>query len=512
MAVTSGFFNSKNGDRKYDANQMGSLFGGIITDGIFANYPQTGDQLVVSAVEDMKIKVGPGRGWFHNTWIDNDDDLVFTCSASSPTYTRIDSVFIKVDKRNANRRNTIVLQTGAASSNPVHPTPAEATDLYWYRLADISIPAQATTVGTITSYVGTELPIITAPLDHVSAQGVINGWKDEVDQLVQSTLDNYVEDPESTFTDVVTDVALKIPAIWFTDLDIPTVRGNVMQFTTPNWEGKWISSLTSTSTVPPPHLFPDIPVHIQNRSVEPPEKIPLTPKRFDIILGKNGYYGEIMTVSTETYEQEDEPTRIRSYTITVASSGFYIAGISESLRNIIHVEFQYNCGTLNSPEDLESWQNFYEVTCNTDFESVKRAAASGKTVLAIVRFRNRPLLREHSERTEIPYYTQLLLEYTGPYSVSMTSTDALIFRSPIIETYRNDAYFRIYWLDGQQPKITVIYTNSIDKYLRDVTPVNATFNTFTGSIVFEKIDGGTAFTVRLPIYTGTTSDDDPSPI
>ena len=34
MSVTFGFYNSKEGDRRYDAIQMSSIFDGIIQDGI----------------------------------------------------------------------------------------------------------------------------------------------------------------------------------------------------------------------------------------------------------------------------------------------------------------------------------------------------------------------------------------------------------------------------------------------------------------------------------------------
>ena len=37
MAITSGFYNSVNGDRTYDADQFGSLFDGIIAPGVFPN-------------------------------------------------------------------------------------------------------------------------------------------------------------------------------------------------------------------------------------------------------------------------------------------------------------------------------------------------------------------------------------------------------------------------------------------------------------------------------------------
>ena len=35
MALTYGFYSSTNGDRKYSADQFGSLFEGIITNGVF---------------------------------------------------------------------------------------------------------------------------------------------------------------------------------------------------------------------------------------------------------------------------------------------------------------------------------------------------------------------------------------------------------------------------------------------------------------------------------------------
>ena len=35
MAFTYGFFNSLNGDRKYTAEQLSSIFDGLITDGVF---------------------------------------------------------------------------------------------------------------------------------------------------------------------------------------------------------------------------------------------------------------------------------------------------------------------------------------------------------------------------------------------------------------------------------------------------------------------------------------------
>ena len=65
MSVTFGFYNSKEGDRRYDAIQMSSIFDGIIQDGILQH---VGTAMVVKESEAMIINVGVGRAWFNHTW------------------------------------------------------------------------------------------------------------------------------------------------------------------------------------------------------------------------------------------------------------------------------------------------------------------------------------------------------------------------------------------------------------------------------------------------------------
>ena len=47
MSVTFGFYNSKEGDRRYDAIQMSSIFDGIIQDGILQH---VGTAMVVKRI------------------------------------------------------------------------------------------------------------------------------------------------------------------------------------------------------------------------------------------------------------------------------------------------------------------------------------------------------------------------------------------------------------------------------------------------------------------------------
>lgn len=69
MSVTYGFYNSKDGDRRYDAIQMSSIFDGIIRDGILQH---VGTAMMVKESEAMIVNVGIGRAWFNHTWTLND--------------------------------------------------------------------------------------------------------------------------------------------------------------------------------------------------------------------------------------------------------------------------------------------------------------------------------------------------------------------------------------------------------------------------------------------------------
>ena len=79
MTVSYGFYNSVNGDRKYDAIQMSSIFDGVIGDGV---YETIGDAMMVKAVSGNQVTVGTGRAWFNHTWTLNDALLPITMNSS----------------------------------------------------------------------------------------------------------------------------------------------------------------------------------------------------------------------------------------------------------------------------------------------------------------------------------------------------------------------------------------------------------------------------------------------
>lgn len=93
MSVTYGFYNSLNGDRKYDSAQMSSIFDGLIVDGIFASI---GTAFAVRAAGGLTVNVGIGRAWFDHTWTLNDSILPLEAPEAEVLLDRIDAVVLEV--------------------------------------------------------------------------------------------------------------------------------------------------------------------------------------------------------------------------------------------------------------------------------------------------------------------------------------------------------------------------------------------------------------------------------
>ena len=141
MAISFGFYNSKNHDRVYDAEQLSAIFDGIINDGIIQNWPNSNGAFKVTAGSGMNIVIAPGRAWFNHTWTLNDASLTMAVSAAGGS-ARTDLVVLEVN--HGTRVNSIKILKGRT-------TPESAGDGVWqYPLATVAVPANATAVGAIT--------------------------------------------------------------------------------------------------------------------------------------------------------------------------------------------------------------------------------------------------------------------------------------------------------------------------------------------------------------------------
>lgn len=142
MSWTSGFFNSVNGDRTYNAEQMSEIFNGLITNGV---YESVGNKLVVEANSGMTIQINTGRGWFGGRWVNNSSIYPLTL-ANSDTLNRYCAVCIRVDNTDSKRTAEPYLKYGAFATDPVKPTMERTDTVKEYCLAYVYIRAGATTI------------------------------------------------------------------------------------------------------------------------------------------------------------------------------------------------------------------------------------------------------------------------------------------------------------------------------------------------------------------------------
>ena len=181
MSLTCGFYNSLNGDRKYDARQISRLFDGLITDGV---YRSIGSVFAVSVNSGMILNVAEGRAWFDHTWTLNDTVMTITLPEAHSVYTKIVAIIIRVDK--TNRVNSIVCKEGTAGSAPKKPTMDKTANLSEYPLAYVTIDPGVTEIspGKIEQVIGSsECPFVTGVVQGVSIDTLIRNWKDEFDIL-----------------------------------------------------------------------------------------------------------------------------------------------------------------------------------------------------------------------------------------------------------------------------------------------------------------------------------------
>lgn len=177
--LTSGFFNSKDHDRRYDALQFGSIFDGIVRDGVFMSI---GDCFRVNASEGMTVLVGLGRAWFDHTWTLNDSLLPITIPQSEVLLNRIDAIVFDIDNRPETRANNIIVVKGTPSSNPVRPTLIKSLNHNQYPLAYVSVTERVTEIrqADITNMIGTsETPFVTGILETINTDMLLAQWGDE---------------------------------------------------------------------------------------------------------------------------------------------------------------------------------------------------------------------------------------------------------------------------------------------------------------------------------------------
>lgn len=188
MAITSGFYNSVNGDRVYDADDFGSLFDGIISPGIF---PADGDKFRVRPTGNgMSVYVGTGRAWLNHRWVENSSDETLTLIGSHATLDRIDLITLEVDNTKAVRAAKVVVVKGIPATTPGVPQVPTSPEKEAFVLAQIRVVKNSSmiTAENITNMVGSaKTPYVAGPLNTINLdalqaklQGEFNSWFESV--------------------------------------------------------------------------------------------------------------------------------------------------------------------------------------------------------------------------------------------------------------------------------------------------------------------------------------------
>lgn len=141
MAITYGYFNSIDGDRTYNADQMSEYFEGLVSNGV---YESVGGALQVLAGSGMTVNVQTGRGIINCKWLRNDSVLTLDITQAHAVLNRYTAVVLRLDI--VNRLMTITTKDGANASSPVKPAMTNDATMVELCLAYIYVGAGVTSI------------------------------------------------------------------------------------------------------------------------------------------------------------------------------------------------------------------------------------------------------------------------------------------------------------------------------------------------------------------------------
>lgn len=215
MTVTSGFFNSKNSDRKYDAKQMAQIFDGIINDGVYGTIYK---QFAVKPGTGMQVLVDTGRAWFRHVWVLNDSVLQVSISPSEVLTDRIDAVVIEIDHSEPIRKGQIKYIKGTPSASPSTPVMINTELVRQYPLAFVRVNrgVNSISVANITNRVGiSPTDLVTGPLKFMSIDQIVAQWEAQW-SIIKNTFNNDALDLLTAYRNYLSEAKL-VWQTWMND-------------------------------------------------------------------------------------------------------------------------------------------------------------------------------------------------------------------------------------------------------------------------------------------------------
>lgn len=190
----SSFFNSREGDRRYKAEDWASYFSSFISNGVMP-LPSSGLQVV--AGENMTIQLREGKAWINGYFYNNTDYHNLTLDFADGVLNRIDRIVIRWD---LTARNILAaIKKGVPSASPVAPALQRDADVYEIAVADVLVNKGATAItqGNITDQrlngqlCGVSAGII-QQIDTTEFNAQLQAWFKEYMDLSKKEFDNLV--------------------------------------------------------------------------------------------------------------------------------------------------------------------------------------------------------------------------------------------------------------------------------------------------------------------------------
>ncbi len=193
MAITTGYFNSNNGDRKYNAETMSKYFVGILTHGVLANYK---DSLVVKSNNTMTVQVSPGKAYFSDgKWIEIDAIEPLEIDASDIALSRIDRIVLHKDISDGVRNTTLIVKKGTPASNPVAPACTNDNYVEELSLATVRVAAKSSIISqgniTDTRPDSNVCGYVTGAIDQLDLTNAYLQYQSGYEELIAQNQSNY---------------------------------------------------------------------------------------------------------------------------------------------------------------------------------------------------------------------------------------------------------------------------------------------------------------------------------
>lgn len=198
MAVKSGFFNSIDDDRLYNADDMSMYFEGLVSDGV---YESVGDALIVRASSGMDVTVGTGRALVKMRWLKNTEVLPLTISAADVQHDRHDLIVLRCDLTEGARAVTIDIKEGTPAARPVPQALENSETVKELALARIWVRKGATAIfqSHIADLRGTtDCGFVTGVVQQVDTSQLFLQYQNAFENFY-SEIDNYFVQKQAQF-------------------------------------------------------------------------------------------------------------------------------------------------------------------------------------------------------------------------------------------------------------------------------------------------------------------------